>query len=110
MRKCPQCGSSRVKRSHARDLKERVLKTFDQRAYRCINCGWRGIQEGKTTKPAYSAKYSLKQIIIIILFVLSVTIALLYLFMREPEKQEIPVQVGIALPVGKTVAFFNILI
>lgn len=40
---CPRCSSTRVKRSRTRNLRERIMKHFDKKAYRCLDCGWRGI-------------------------------------------------------------------
>ncbi|GAB6281841.1 MAG: hypothetical protein STSR0008_05830 [Ignavibacterium sp.] len=41
--KCPQCGQLDVlRRSHAKNLRERLLKYSFRKVYRCRNCGWRG--------------------------------------------------------------------
>ena len=51
-RKCPECGSERVRRSQMRGFLERVvLRTVGLRAYRCESCDKRhyafeGIESG----------------------------------------------------------------
>jgi hypothetical protein len=40
---CPTCKSLRVKRSRSRSITERIMKSFQRKAYRCLDCGWRGI-------------------------------------------------------------------
>ena len=95
---CPKCGSKRIKRSHSRDLKERLQKLFNQRAYRCINCGWRGIlksDSGSIIRRAMgNAKLKPLQVVIVIIVTLLAVTAILYWLNREPEKPETPVQVG----------------
>ena len=50
MQSCPECGS-KVQRSHARTLLERLRKHITTaRLHRCIDCGWRGW--GLETPPA----------------------------------------------------------
>jgi FlaA1/EpsC-like NDP-sugar epimerase len=40
---CPKCVSTRVHRSHARNLMERMRRNRGQeRLFRCAGCGWRG--------------------------------------------------------------------
>ena len=40
---CPHCGSSRLHRSRARNLPERVRRNFSaRRLFRCDDCEWRG--------------------------------------------------------------------
>lgn len=84
MNKCPRCGSTRMKRSHSRGFKERLLKIFEQRAYRCINCGWRGILHGQATKADNARKYSFNQIFIIILTIL-ISIAGVFYWLLNAE-------------------------
>ena len=40
---CPNCHSSNVRRSRTRGIKERLLKLSGRKAFRCKDCGWRGI-------------------------------------------------------------------
>jgi len=57
---CPKCGSTRIRRSRTRDLKERLQKLFNQRAYRCLVCDWRGILKAKTSRTGqYEKQYML---------------------------------------------------
>lgn len=41
---CPKCGSDRLRRSHTRGFKERLLKSLGYKAFRCRapDCDWRG--------------------------------------------------------------------
>lgn len=40
---CPNCRSSNVRRSRTHGIKERFLKLAGRRAFRCRECGWRGM-------------------------------------------------------------------
>lgn len=41
--KCPNCGEMDVlRRSHAKNFGEKLLKYSFRKVYRCRNCGWRG--------------------------------------------------------------------
>lgn len=40
---CPHCHSDKLRRSHSRNFYERFQKLFGRRAFRCGDCGWRGI-------------------------------------------------------------------
>ena len=93
MTTCPRCGSTRIKRSRSRNLKERVFKFFDRRAYRCVACGWRGILKGKSSRSkAHAKKYTPLQIILIIIVIFIATMGVLYWATREESKPEYPVQ------------------
>jgi hypothetical protein len=40
---CPRCRSTRVHRSRARSVTERLLRDWkSERLYRCADCNWRG--------------------------------------------------------------------
>jgi DNA-directed RNA polymerase subunit RPC12/RpoP len=83
--KCPKCGSTKIKRSHSRGFQERLRKLFHQRAYRCINCGWRGILKAKpSSTKRYAKKKILVQIIIIIIIIIAIYLTILYLDREEP--------------------------
>jgi hypothetical protein len=45
MNNCPRCQSTRLNPNRNRSVKERTIKWFGRRTYRCINCGWRGTLE-----------------------------------------------------------------
>ena len=84
---CPRCSSDRMKRSHSRNIVEKLLKPFGIRAYRCIHCGWRGFRIGNEGKQKNTARYNLLQIILIIFMsVLAVIVILYYLTREEPRE------------------------
>jgi DNA-directed RNA polymerase subunit RPC12/RpoP len=81
---CPKCGSKKIKRSHSRGLKERLQKLFNQRPYRCTDCGWRGIIKTKSShKKRDGNKYILIQIITIIIIIIAVYFIISYLSREE---------------------------
>ena len=86
MNKCPTCGSPRLKRSHSRDVKEKFMKYLNQRAYRCINCGWRGVIEAKSAKKMYKGKYTLTQLFFIALVILVALLVVFYTLLQEENK------------------------
>jgi hypothetical protein len=94
---CPRCQSERLKPSHSRNLEERVAKWIGRRAYRCINCGWRGIlksDQGSIIRQIMGkAKLKPIQVIIVIIVTLVAVAAILYWLLHEPDKPEIPAQV-----------------
>ena len=93
MTTCPRCGSTRLKRSHSRNARERVLKFLGRRAYRCIDCGWRGFLKGKSSRSSARAKqYTPLQIVLIIIVIIIATMGILYWTMREESKPEYSVQ------------------
>ncbi len=44
---CPECASPKLRRSRTRNLRERFLKVFHRKPYRCLDCGWRGLLKHK---------------------------------------------------------------
>lgn len=83
--KCPKCGSKRIKRSHARGLKEQLQKLFNQRPYRCIDCDWRGILKAKRFRAKRNVKkYMFIKIITIIIIIMAIYLIILYLDREEP--------------------------
>ncbi len=40
---CPNCRSSNIRRSRTRGIKEHLLKLIGRKAFRCKECGWRGL-------------------------------------------------------------------
>ena len=91
---CPRCGSPRMKRSRSRGFKDELANLFEQRAYRCINCGWRGNLRDKSSKIIRVGRYTFTQIFIIIVVILITLIGIFYFFFREPEKKETPTPIG----------------
>jgi len=79
---CPQCGSTKLRRSHSRGLYEHLLKYFRQRAYRCKDCGWRGRinAKGRKKRKTSSAKrYTIGKLVFIAVSLLIVIYLLIYL-------------------------------
>jgi hypothetical protein len=52
---CPNCSSTRLHRSRSRGQYENLLKYFNQRAYRCKDCGWRGKIKAKNRRERKSS-------------------------------------------------------
>jgi predicted RNA-binding Zn-ribbon protein involved in translation (DUF1610 family) len=94
MHECPQCGSTRVKRSHSRNLKERLLVFCGRHAYRCILCGWRGIMKSKPFRTKTYQKYSSAQIIVIVLSLILSLIIFFYAINRDEPKPDTSAPVG----------------
>jgi DNA-directed RNA polymerase subunit RPC12/RpoP len=89
--KCPNCGSKRIKRSQSRGFKERLQKLFNQKAYRCIDCDWRGILKTKSslTKRDINKYFFIKiAIIIIIIITIYIIISILNKEAPEPPQQD----------------------
>ena len=36
--RCPHCGSSNLRRSHTDGIRDKILRLFGRRAYRCRDC------------------------------------------------------------------------
>jgi predicted RNA-binding Zn-ribbon protein involved in translation (DUF1610 family) len=83
---CPQCKSTRLKRSHTRNFFERVAKNFNWREYRCIDCGWRGSFHVKTRKGLEGKTYTPGQIVLVAVVIILAIFALYYWLEREPER------------------------
>ncbi|MEN3334555.1 MAG: hypothetical protein V7641_3920 [Blastocatellia bacterium] len=75
---CPECGAS-MHRSHARGLKEKLIRTFSSyKTYRCHECGWRGWFGKSNTKTAVR-KNRLRTIISLLVTLLITLLLSLYL-------------------------------
>jgi predicted RNA-binding Zn-ribbon protein involved in translation (DUF1610 family) len=84
--KCPKCGSKKINRSHSRNFKERLQKLFNQKVFRCIDCGWRGIIIIKSSRTnREKKKYIIVQIITIIIIIIAIYFIISYLKREEPE-------------------------
>ena len=53
--KCPSCGKNNLKKSHSRNLGERLINRYTPVSiFRCQSCGWRGYKSIYTlTKDSY---------------------------------------------------------
>jgi uncharacterized membrane protein len=97
---CPKCRSTKIKRSHSRGFWERLQKLFGRRIYRCIDCGWRGIRQAKSSRTRrYSKKNILIQIITIIIIIIAVYLIISYL-----DREERPPDQGSAEIYAETLA------
>jgi predicted RNA-binding Zn-ribbon protein involved in translation (DUF1610 family) len=75
---CPECGAS-THRSHARGLKEKLIRTFSfYKTYRCHECGWRG-WFGKSHTNTTARKNRLRTIISLLITLLITLLLALYL-------------------------------
>lgn len=80
MKRCPQCASSRINRSHPKSLFENLLRiVLGYHFYRCKECNWRG--RGRAENNAVASKVSLRKRVglyvlaaLIILFIVFVVI------------------------------------
>jgi DNA-directed RNA polymerase subunit RPC12/RpoP len=87
--KCPKCGSKRIKRSQSRGFKEQLQKLFNQKPYRCIDCGWRGILKTKSARTKRDVKkYILIKIIIIIIIIIAIYLIISHLDREEPTPDQ----------------------
>ena len=84
--KCPKCGSKKIKRSQSRGFKERLQKLFNQKPYRCLDCGWRGSIKTKASRTKRDAKkYFFIKIAIIIIIIIAIYFIISYLNKEAPE-------------------------
>ena len=79
MKQCPICGSKKIRRSHTKNLKERFLKLFLLKFYRCFDCGWRGSfqQISSITK-----RKLILNIICIVIIIITIIAVLRYISME----------------------------
>jgi predicted RNA-binding Zn-ribbon protein involved in translation (DUF1610 family) len=50
---CPRCGSTAIRRSHARGVEQVRKKMTAKRLFRCEACEWRGWREPKEAPPSF---------------------------------------------------------
>ena len=87
--KCPKCGSTKIKRSHSRGLKERFQKLFNKKTYRCIDCDWRGTFKAKSSHTKHDVKkYFFIKIAIIIIIIIAIYLIISYLKREEPSPEQ----------------------
>jgi len=70
---CPNCRSTNLRRSHARNFRERFLKIFNRMAYRCRDCGWRGIRSsggGVSSRVPKKASYLFAVVFLVVIIAL----------------------------------------
>lgn len=64
---CPKCGGE-AHRSHTRGVLERVAKAASTyRAYRCLDCGWRGLLGAEKAPSKTTTKRKLTIVIALII-------------------------------------------
>ena len=88
---CPNCKSSHVKRSRSRSVVERTMKHFNRKAYRCLDCGWRGIvavpkADGPLLEALKRNNRTPRKIpwLAIVIVSLLLALSLIYFMIREP--------------------------
>jgi len=82
---CPNCRSSNVRRSHTHGIKERLLKLIGKKAFRCRDCGWRGLVFSGS---AHSSRVTLKQSNVFGMILAAILLALIVLFFVYDEQIE----------------------
>ena len=82
---CPKCKSTRLKRSHTRNFFERMVKVFNRREYRCIDCGWRGTLHLKSSRGFEAKPYTFGQIVLVVVVIILAVLVLIYWLGREPN-------------------------
>lgn len=91
---CPQCGSAKLRRSHSRGPNEKFQKLVQQlRAYRCKDCGWRGLIKTKNHKSRITPSgkgYSISTLIFVTVLLLLAIFLSIYLvrWMEEDYGRE----------------------
>ena len=84
---CPNCRSSNVRRSHTRGFGERLWKLIGKKAFRCKDCGWRGLIYSTTRQNVAATK---QQSYIFAIFLGIVVIVLILVFnLREQQIEKI---------------------
>ncbi len=74
---CPNCRSSNVRRSRTRGVKEKLLKIVGEKAFRCRDCGWRGMvmsRGGQSSSHEKGRSYVFAIVLCIIVVVLIIVI------------------------------------
>jgi len=80
MKQCLRCSSVNIRRSHTRNLSERILKLFFRKYYRCIDCDWRGIIKTKASfTRCYAKEYIFLQIIAVIIIIIIIYLIISFL-------------------------------
>jgi hypothetical protein len=94
---CPSCKSPHVKRSRSRSVVERTMKRFNRKAYRCLDCGWRGIvappkADGPLLEALKRNSRAPRKIpwLAIVIGSLLLALSLIYFMIREPEPSPYP--------------------
>jgi DNA-directed RNA polymerase subunit RPC12/RpoP len=82
---CPQCGSTRLRRSRTRGFREKFLKIFGYRAYRCRedDCGWRGLLKTREVGERLFNSIEKKKMPLILAIIMLLVCYLLYLLLKK---------------------------
>ena len=63
-----------------------MVKAFNRREYRCIDCGWRGALHVKSTRGFEAKAYTPGQIVLVVVVIILAVLLLLYWLGREPDR------------------------
>lgn len=92
---CPKCRSSNVRRSRTHGVKESFSKLFGKKAYRCRDCGWRGL----ILAPNDQSKRATKQKSYVFAVIFGIIIlALIYIFNFRAEQIEKIIRMFLGTP------------
>ena len=82
---CPQCGSTRLRRSRTRGFREKFLKFFGYRAYRCRedDCGWRGLVKTRKVGGKLFESMEKKKMPLILTIIMLLVCFLFYLLLKK---------------------------
>jgi len=82
---CPQCASTRLRRSRTRGLWEKFLKFFGYRAYRCQedDCGWRGLVKTRKVGEKLFESMGKRKMPLILAIIMLLVCFLLYLLLKK---------------------------
>jgi DNA-directed RNA polymerase subunit RPC12/RpoP len=81
---CPKCASTRLRRSRTRGFREKFLKFFGYRAYRCRedDCGWRGLVKTGEVGGELFKSIGKKKMPLILAIIMLLVCYLLYLLLK----------------------------
>lgn len=82
---CPNCRSSNIRRSRSRGIKERLLKLIGEKAFRCKDCGWRGMI---FSRGEHSTRVTVKQSYAFAIILGIILLALIIIFNIRDEEIE----------------------
>ncbi len=82
---CPNCRSSNIRRSRSRGVKEKLVKLVGDKAFRCKDCGWRGLIFSRGGR---SSRVTAKQSYVFAIILGIILLALIIIFNIRDEEIE----------------------